>query len=432
MKINVDAAGYDSAADALYTANQLAASAYTSLTSKMGGWGAMGGDDKSSEDFVKGYDQSAAAAVGALGDLVDAFASVGALSKASGANHKQANEASHIDQQVMYDGSQPLPDDKPVDVADYTPPSALGGDNADLPEFWNLVVDHLQGYAWPSANTDRLRSAGSSWAIAAGDVEQLTRQCDSAISELSLQRSPEIPQAVQAIQELKGHVTGLAAEFRSIGEACTDYAEQVEGTREAIKDLLKDLAIEAGISVAAGIVVGIFTFGGGAAAGTGIAAWRAVSCATKILKVLKALKVVRAVSKVAKTFPKVRSIRSGLEKYKNVKKAQAATKDIGKQIWTPGRVRSNPKNALGHFKKHQSEFPDCKNAKEYVEKAQNFMGDPPTGTYTKVRPNGDIIRFNPKTDEFGIMEKDGTLKTFFKPDPSKHNYPSNWEYFLGQ
>jgi pyocin large subunit-like protein len=42
------------------------------------------------------------------------------------------------------------------------------------------------------------------------------------------------------------------------------------------------------------------------------------------------------------------------------------------------------------------------------------------------------VRFDPETDYFGVMTKDGTPKTFFKPDPAQHGYESNLDYFNAQ
>lgn len=432
MRIEVDASGYDSATEAFVRGNQLAAKNYTTLIGKLAGYGGMGGDDRSSEDFVAGYDDAAREAVGAFNDVVDALATLGVLTATSIENHRRANADSVYGRPPpVYDGTS-VPEG-PVDVAYVDPPSALGADNQDLPEFWNIIVDHLQGWAWPSADVGRLRDAASAWEAAAGDVDRLATYCEVATNHLSAQMSDEIPLAISAINELEESIGDLTDEFRSIGEACADYADQVEQTRELIKGILKDLAIEAGISLAAGAVVGFFTFGGGAAAGTAIAGWRAAACARKIIRVLAALKVVRAVSVVARTGPKIRSVRSALAKFKNVRAVRSSRRGIGDELWTPGKVKSNPKNALNHFSKHRSDFPECHNAKEYVEKARQFMGDPPVGTLTKVRePGGDIIRYDPASNTFGIMDKHGTLKTMFKPDANSHKYPTNLDYFHAQ
>ncbi len=176
MRLDVSGTSYDSAAEAFTAGNHLAAMYYTSLTGKLGGYGAMAGDDKSSEEFVQGYDDMARETVGASADVVDAFATMASLTATSGQNHRDANAASvYKKPPPMYDGTG-LPSDGPVDVAAYTPPSSLGGDNQDMPEFWNLVVDHLQGYAWPSADTGKLRSAAGTWRTMAGNLELLPRQ----------------------------------------------------------------------------------------------------------------------------------------------------------------------------------------------------------------------------------------------------------------
>ena len=323
MRIDVDGGGYDTAAEALFSGNQLAALHYNSFIGKLGGYGAMAGDDKSSEDFVSNYDTAAAEGVGAANDIVDSFATLGILTATTVENHRNANANSVYNKPIpVYDGSGSLPGEGPVDVKEFTPPSALGGDNEDLPEFWNHVVDHLQGWTWPSADTGRLRDAATTWKNLGDNIGRLTSYCDSAVTMFQAQKSPEIPLAIDAVNDLKQQLTDAAAEFRAIGQACYDYADQVEQTREVIKGFLRDLAIEAGISVAAGIIVGIFTFGGGAAAGGGIAAWRAVACARKIIAALKALKAIKAVADVARTAPKLNKIRGLLSKFKNARKAR--------------------------------------------------------------------------------------------------------------
>jgi DNA-binding Lrp family transcriptional regulator len=243
MKIDVDGAGYDSATEALFGANHSAAIHYNALIGKLGGFGAMAGDDKSSGDFTTKYDAAARGAVGACNDLVDAFATLGILTAASIDNHRKANAGSVYGKpQPVYDGGA-LPGDGPVDVSEYTPPSALGGDNEDLPDFWNLITDYLEGWTWPGADTGRLRQAATAWRTAATCILGLTSYCIVAVSMFQGQRSPEIPLAIDATNDLKTQVTDLAAELRAIGDACDDYATQVEQTRAAIRGFLTDLAI---------------------------------------------------------------------------------------------------------------------------------------------------------------------------------------------
>ena len=55
-------------------------------------------------------------------------------------------------------------------------------------------------------------------------------------------------------------------------------------------------------------------------------------------------------------------------------------------------------------------------AKQYVEAAHEFVTNPPTGTLTKVRPNGDTMFYNPGTNTFAVKAADGTPRTMFKRD----------------
>ena len=99
------------------------------------------------------------------------------------------------------------------------------------------------------------------------------------------------------------------------------------------------MAIEAGISIVAGAVVGFFTFGGGAAVGGAIAATRIASAARKILGALRALKAAAKASAVAKltsVVSKVKPLRAVLAKFKNAKKIDDAADAAGptKLPWT--------------------------------------------------------------------------------------------------
>jgi len=50
----------------------------------------------------------------------------------------------------------------------------------------------------------------------------------------------------------------------------------------------------------------------------------------------------------------------------------------------------------------------------------------------KTRANGDAARFNPKTNEFGVVSKNGAIRTYFKSDPAVHGHSTNLDYFNGQ
>ena len=89
------------------------------------------------------------------------------------------------------------------------------------------------------------------------------------------------------------------------------------------------MAVEAGLTLAAGAVIGFFTFGSGAAAGAAIAGWRIASAAKKILSTLRALKALakaRAVARLTSVVEKVRPLRKVLARLKSAKRLRKGGK----------------------------------------------------------------------------------------------------------
>lgn len=94
-----------------------------------------------------------------------------------------------------------------------------------------------------------------------------------------------------------------------------------------------------------------------------------------------------------------------------------------------------------HFEKHGQRLPGKPaNATEYARQAQRFMNNPPRGTLTRRREGGGIIRYNPKTGEYGTLTADGRIRTYMKlgkESPSNPNgysptrFRNNKEYFYG-
>ncbi len=63
-----------------------------------------------------------------------------------------------------------------------------------------------------------------------------------------------------------------------------------------------------------------------------------------------------------------------------------------------------------------------------------FLGDSDNSdllefTRTRGYRQGDTVRFNPETDEFGALTRDGRFRTYYRPDPKRHGFPTNLDYF---
>ena len=90
------------------------------------------------------------------------------------------------------------------------------------------------------------------------------------------------------------------------------------------------------------------------------------------------------------------------------------------RIWSGA---SPVRNAFEHWKKHRGEFPELQNAKQYVEATRRFFANPPAGTQTFTRPNGDRLFYDAASNTFGVQRAYGVPRTMFRPN-------DGYEYWL--
>ena len=90
----------------------------------------------------------------------------------------------------------------------------------------------------------------------------------------------------------------------------------------------------------------------------------------------------------------------------------------------------NPLELSEHFTKHGN-WLGISDENAYAERADDFLGRPrEPGVYEFRRPwNNDLVRYDPVTEEFGVLDEDGYIKTYDKLDPARHGFRTNGEYF---
>lgn len=89
----------------------------------------------------------------------------------------------------------------------------------------------------------------------------------------------------------------------------------------------------------------------------------------------------------------------------------------------------DPLELADHFKRHGHKL-GAKTAAEYELLADQFLGGTKSSTTLEhIRHQGDLIRYDYKSDEFGILSNSGVIRTYFKPDPSIHGLATNADYF---
>ncbi len=87
----------------------------------------------------------------------------------------------------------------------------------------------------------------------------------------------------------------------------------------------------------------------------------------------------------------------------------------GKPYWAANRTRSAEENAQRSFERNGQTF-GARNADDYVAKVHAFVSDPPKGSETLKRSNGDLLIYDPKGNTFAVVSREGAPRTMFKPD----------------
>jgi pyocin large subunit-like protein len=83
-----------------------------------------------------------------------------------------------------------------------------------------------------------------------------------------------------------------------------------------------------------------------------------------------------------------------------------------------------------HFLDHGADF-GAATKEEYEEMADAFLGEPLSSTARQCtrQGSGDILRYDLATEEFGILTRNGIIRTYFVPDPRQHRHANNLAYF---
>jgi hypothetical protein len=90
-----------------------------------------------------------------------------------------------------------------------------------------------------------------------------------------------------------------------------------------------------------------------------------------------------------------------------------------------------PGERFRHFTKHVQKRRNIAAVDEmaYEAMADQFLGGAKKpSTLECTRAGGDLVRFDCKTDEYGICDVGGFIRTYFRPEPSRHGLSSNFHY----
>jgi hypothetical protein len=307
--------------------NQGAALIHDRLASSLGRCAAMAGDESIAEEFASAYDEAAGSALAAVGDLVEAFSACGRLTTATLAHHGHAENRSLISGRTVFaDGGCVS---GYVAVLPCEMPSSLGGDLTGVPAWAAWILDKIEGFVWPDADTDQLRAAAAAWRAASHQVADLAAYCSTAVRAFTLLRSPELPIAIEVCSDLADRCRTVGDQCAVLAQGCEAYADHVDEQRAAILDLVHDLLRDAVVIEGIGIVLGAFTMGGSAGAATALNAAKIAAAAPRILRIVELVRSLAATCaaplRLAATA--LRDVRSELAVFRRVRITVASAFD---------------------------------------------------------------------------------------------------------
>ena len=79
------------------------------------------------------------------------------------------------------------------------------------------------------------------------------------------------------------------------------------------------------------------------------------------------------------------------------------------EYWT------NEYSEIYHFNEHGEEMGYENDIEGYSKAAKNFANNNKQGIKSFRARNGSTYKYDPKTNEFGIISKDGKIVTYFEP-----------------
>ena len=437
--LTIDRALYADAADLLAQGNQTLATIASDLFDALSAAAVSVGEGDGARSWCGSYENAADAVATELSQLIDAVGNAATLLDASGHNHAAAEAAA-----APY--GLPFPSLTGRELASVSLsgiPSMYGG-NVGEPWGWSLVADHLDGFAWPGADIDRIRRLASAWHKAGDDLRTAISFAADAIERLALNDSPELPQAITVCQHLNSACLALADDCDALGTACTAYADAVSDARSHVVHAFKELLGVTGIGALIGIgasfvsggLAGIASSGlEGTVASTFIA--RIVSLLDALSSTLSALNPAMAISDAQggqsawlKTVADAAPVLAAVEADTDV---LAAELDPARRGGAPKRggmtddeiIRvgwADRRTLAKHLQKHADDV-GAKSEADYVRAAQELLARAlRDGLPMKVASDGTIRVFDPTTELFASYRSDGRARTIFRPDPPVSSY----------
>ncbi len=257
-KIIVTPKDIASAAKAFYTAQNDLFNAWETLQTNLDGNAGMAGDDDPAKSFNSSYAPAVRAAWKAL------RSSAVTLGGISTGLTQTANNFVIADHHSAAKKNEPLstfpqePVFADIGMADVSSPIGPGETVWFLP-------GPLSRF-WPNAHTDKVRAAATAWHNAAGSVETISLNAQSAL--IALEANDDTARAINdfwsQVYSPGNNQTVLAGTHQicqSLGDACNKYADAIDSKRSSVKGKVLGAGIAVGVTTVLGVLGTVFTGG---------------------------------------------------------------------------------------------------------------------------------------------------------------------------
>ena len=95
--------------------------------------------------------------------------------------------------------------------------------------------------------------------------------------------------------------------------------------------------------------------------------------------------------------------------------AGAPEAERGRPVWSEARNRTPEEGAQRSFERNGEDF-GAASVDAYIQQAHAFIANPPAGTETVQRRNGDTLYYHAPSNTFAVATRDGAPRTMFRPD----------------
>jgi hypothetical protein len=229
--ITVDPSALSGAGEAIGAVGEEIATAISALDSALPG-GARSGLDPAGLAFGQTYQQLSQALLDAGAEAVNAGRSVGFGVQMSATNYSRADAASTIG-----GGESTLtPPDAPAEYSAPAAPSGLGG-GVPPPLLWSVIQTVIPD-VWPDGDPSALRASATAWQGFASTINGIVGHLTAPSGVVAAQKIPEGGQMTSAISKLTESLTKIASEAGNLATQTKEFADDVENTQNAIRDLM--------------------------------------------------------------------------------------------------------------------------------------------------------------------------------------------------